>query len=593
MGATKIEGVAIEARNRTGFRRTKREMTAPASPPPVAPRRIWAMRALIVMAIVAAYANTLHAPFLLDDESSIAANPSIRQLWPPAAATVGGTRGRPLANASFALNYAWGGLNVTGYHAVNVALHAATALLLFALVRRALRREPRWSDRADWIAGMGALLWAVHPLLTNAVTYLAQRTEVLMAFFYVATLYAFARSLETEDTREARTWRLMSVLACLAGTGAKEIIGTAPLAVLLYDRAFGTGTVRAAWRERKGYYLALASTWLLLAWLMSHAGERGIGADLTLTPIAYALAETRAVLAYLKLAIWPAPLVFDYGPFVARPFADDVLSASIVASLLGAIALSLWRWPKRGLLLAWPLLVLAPTSTFVPIAFQPMAENRMYLPLAAVTLAVSLGIFRYLPRMAAMVGVAAAGVLLVMTFERNATYESAPRLWQDTVDKKPTNDRAWTNLGMAWFRHGDLPKARASLRRAVEINPRGAEAWNNLGLVEGNMGLADSAIADLRRAIELVPTFTEAHYNLGSLLLMQQRPAEAEAPLEKAVALSPAHAAAHFNLAVALVELGQLEGARVHLDEARRLNPGDPMAEQLRREIEAKRSVER
>jgi hypothetical protein len=203
------------------------------------PRWLWAV--VIIAGVFAVYANSISAPFLFDDGPAIAHNPTIRSLWPlwgplNPPATGAGVTGRPVVNLTLAVNYAVGGLDVNGYRATNIALHALTALILLGLLRRTLRCVPSLADRAEMGAGLAALLWAVHPLLTESVVCVVQRNEVLGGLFYLLTLYAFTRT--TDGGARAVTWQIIAVAACLLGVASKEIVATAPLMVLLYDRTF-------------------------------------------------------------------------------------------------------------------------------------------------------------------------------------------------------------------------------------------------------------------------------------------------------------------------------------------------------------------
>ena len=193
---------------------------------------------------------------MLDDLNAIAGNPSLTWhgsiadvLLPPPAIY---TSGRPLLNLSFALNQALGGTDVAGYHLVNLAIHALAVLALFGVVRRTLAnpasRRPAADDAAFGLAFAAAALWAVHPLLTNSVTYLSQRAESLMGLCYLLTLYGFVRY--TEAGPVAARWAGLSALACAGGMATKEGMVTAPVIVLLLDRQFYAGSLRAAIRAR-------------------------------------------------------------------------------------------------------------------------------------------------------------------------------------------------------------------------------------------------------------------------------------------------------------------------------------------------------
>ena len=290
------------------------------------PRAQWVAGAFIAVAALAAYYPSFGVPFLLDDASSISGNPTIRHLWPLTDALSpphgGGltVEGRPVLNLSLALNVAISGSAVWSYHAVNLAIHVAAGLTLFGIVRRTFSAASR---DAFLFALTTALLWTLHPLQTESVTYIIQRAESLMGLFFLLTLYGFIRGISSPRP----VWALgFSVGTCLLGMATKEVMVAAPLVVLLYDATFVTGGFGAALRARRGYYAALAATWVLLARLVVAAGDRGgtIGA---LTGVAwweFALTQSRAVIHYAKLAVLPSPLIFDYG-------SDFVLHALSVA----------------------------------------------------------------------------------------------------------------------------------------------------------------------------------------------------------------------------------------------------------------------
>ena len=191
----------------------------------------------------AAWANSLSAPFIFDDRPAILANPHIRQLWPLSRALTAPPRsilaGRPVASLTLAINYALGELDVRGYHAFNLALHVLSALILLGIVRRTLARSARLVSAARPLALVTAAIWLVHPLQTDAVTYVTQRTELLMGLFYLLTLYAAIRAGEG-----SWPWQTASVVSCALGMASKEVVITAPLMVMLRIDVPAAGRVR-------------------------------------------------------------------------------------------------------------------------------------------------------------------------------------------------------------------------------------------------------------------------------------------------------------------------------------------------------------
>ena len=548
---------------------------------------------LIIAAGIWAYHNSFHGPFIFDDISSIPDNPHIRHLWPlyramsaPVNSTVDG---RPVVCLSLAGNYAAGGLNVRGYHAFNLAVHLLSALVLFGVARRTLE-EGSFRDRlgaaAVWLAAAITLIWEVHPLQTESVTYVVQRTELLMGLFLLLTLYSTLRGSRSD---RPRAWYLLAVVSCAVGMGCKEVMVSAPLVVLLYDRVFLASSFRELWRKRAGLYLGLAATWLLLAVLVAGTPRRATGfAFGNLTPCEYLMTETGVILYYLRLCLWPHPLVIDYfGWPVARSLDDVLLPGIVVVGLLGATVWAFRRRPWLGFLGAWFFLILAPTSSFLPSAGEVAAERRMYLPLAAVVTITVIGAFEIGKRVldkrrgVALGCVAVASVVVLftlLTIRRNQDYRSDAVIWQDAVQKSPANPRAHDNLGIALTRQGRLPEAISHLEQALRINPDDAEAHTNLGVALVRQNKLTEAIGHYERALQINPDLTEAHYNLGLALMKQGRVTEAINHYEQALRINPNLAEAHNTLGLALMRQGRLPEAIGQYEQGVRLKPDDPSA---------------
>jgi protein O-mannosyl-transferase len=532
--------------------------------------------AFLILAITAAWWNSRSVPFHFDDLHSIVGNPTIRQLWPPdwlrPPATGGETvSGRPVLNLSFAVNYAVHALDVRGYHAGNLVVHLVSALLLFGIVRRAAGSGATTSGAlgntgtsgAAWFAFAVALLWSLHPLQTASVTYLVQRAESLAGMFYLLTLYGFIRAAEPGPTR-AR-WAVISVLACLLGMGTKETLATVPLVVLLYDRTFISGSFRAAWRAHGRLYVALATTWLLLVVLIianqGRGGSAGLGTSIGAWT--YLLTQADAITRYLILAFWPASQVFDYGTPVAAGIGAVLPQILLLTSLAAGTIWGLRRNHVTGFIGAWFFLTLAPSSSFVPVATQTMAEHRMYLALAAVVAFIALAFsrrWRRAPRWVTGAAVAVAAVVLgALTVARNTVYRSELTLWQDTVAKRPDNPRARHNLGQALVTAGRPEEAVLEFRRAIELQPHHAFAHASLAQVLLTRGELADAEAHLRAALAADPRWVDAWVNLGLTLARLGRTTEAIAAYETALAIDPHAQDARTNLAGLMIDHGQID----------------------------------
>lgn len=392
-------------------------------------RRDWLPAALLTAAGIAAYLNSFSAPFLFDDFYHILHNPRIRDLFQPAA-ILGGTA-RPLVALTLAVNYALGGLNVWGYHAFNLAVHLAAGLTLFGILRRTLR-----GPQSDELAPAAALIWLLHPLQTQSVTYVIQRGESVMGLFYLLTLYCVIRG-----------WNGRAILCCALGMLSKPVMVTAPLLVLLYDRIFLSRSWADLFRRKKWLYAGLAATWVILPVVLSQGTPEfrdAVGLNLRkASPLSYLLTQAGVILHYLRLALWPHPLLLDYQWPIAKSFGEVALPAAAVAGLLAWTLWALRRRPEIGFWGAWFFGILAPTSSFLPIT-DAAFEHRMYLPLAAVVLLALLGFKRLTTRRPLLfwaITVALIPALGLATARRNAVYNDPVAFWQEHLSHRPGNAR--------------------------------------------------------------------------------------------------------------------------------------------------------
>lgn len=579
---------------------------------------------LIVVAAIVVYQNSLGGEFVFDDAAAVIENTSIQHLWPIWQAfcppkTGAPVTGRPFLNFTFALNYAVGGNQPLGYHVLNLVIHLCNGLLLFGIVGRTLRLPDecdRWAA-ATLLAFAVALLWAVHPLQTESVTYVSQRAESLVGFFYLLTLYCFLRGA---TSLRSIAWYAATVVACLFGMASKEVMVTAPVLVLLFDRTFVAGSFREAWRRRWGVYGAMAGTWLLLGWLVLSAENRGGSAGLGsgMSCWAYLGTQFGAIVRYLRLSVWPHPLIFDYGMGTARTASEIVPYAVVVVILVLGTLLTLWRWPKVGFLAAWFFVILAPTSSIVPVATQTIAEHRTYLPLAGVLAGMVFGGYalgrrwvadgRLSPRAAFAAGVGILTVAAVacggLTIARNVDYETELAIWKDAAQKAPNNARAQSNYGV---RLGQGDESIAIYRKAIQLDPSYMLAHYNLANALSSRSEFDEAIREYEVALELAPDYFIARHNLASTLaragrreeaieqfrkVLQLRPDDPEAQYQlainlaacgrkqdavaayrRALELKPENAGAHHNLAIVLASLSQFREAALQYREALRLRP--------------------
>ena len=331
---------------------------------------------------------------------------------------------------------------------------------------------------------------------------------------------------------------------------SKEVMVSAPLMVLLYDRAFVSESLGEAWRRRWRLYLALASTWIVLGCLLP-VSFRNAARNANINHLVwwqYLLTEPGVILHYLRQSVWPHPLCFDYcGWPMANSWRSIVPPALMMAVLLGA---GVWAWVANsawGFLGAWFFLILAPSSSIIPCD-SPAYEHRMYLSLAAVAVLAVMGIRALVGRRTVVVVVALVIGLGALTWRRNQDYRSALTLWSDTVAKRPDNARAHDGFGNALRRSGKVTEAIRQYEQALRIKPDYAEAHNNLGFALWQAGRVQEAMGHYEQALRIKPDFAEAHNNLGNVLAQSGKVQEAIGHYEQALRIKPDYAEAHNNL---------------------------------------------
>jgi Flp pilus assembly protein TadD len=571
-----------------------------------------------VAAGAATYWNGLGGPFIWDDQIAIVTNRTIQHLWPlsdalrPPRETP--VAGRPIVNLSFAINYALGGLSETGYHIANIAVHIICALLLFGIVRRTLAKK---GPGADATALVASLLWMLHPLQSDAVDYITQRTESLMALFFLLTLYSAIRARRVGPGHAVK-WQVASILACACGMASKESMVTAPAIVLLYDRVFEFDSIGEAIRARKYLYAGFAATWLELGALQWGQPRSTVGTSSAVSRWTYLLNQLEMIARYLRLSVWPGPLILDYGLPRAVAFRDVVPAAVVVVPLLIASGVALARWPRIGFLAAAFFLTLAPTSSVIPITSEVGAERRMYLPFAALAVLAAIALRRFVEgagangsrkrrtRIAGSLTVIVLATLAVRTVYRNAEYATPLGLWRTVVERRP-HGRARMALATEMLATGDHAGAMGNLREAVHDFPDARFGLGTELIVDGktdegitelrqfitaqpsnlnripartllgqalwSQGRLGEAAEQFRVILKMVPTSDGVRMNLADVLSTQKRYDEATVQYRALLATQPNSSTLESRLASNLMASGRRSEAIDHLQKALQLDP--------------------
>ena len=592
------------------------------------------------------YAPSLTGPFVFDDLPNISENPYL----PLEKITLDGlkdaafkspARNRPVANISFALNYSVHQYSTFGYHMVNMVIHVITGVLLFFFIKLTLCRSgfsrekygvgpkgpptdennvtrrsgfsrdhlqtkaeqfgpegPPTGDNnhldertATWIALAAALIWLVHPIQTQAVSYIVQRMASMAALLYLLAFVLYIRGRLIHDT----IWKKYllyagAMISGLLAMGSKEIAITLPFFILLYEWYFFRDLDRA-WLKRGLIVFVVAIVVLVpvvlyftkgdpFSWLLRGYAHR----DFTLTE--RVMTEFRIVVHYLSLLAFPAPgrLNLDYDFPLSYSLFSPLTTFLSLGFLVFLLVLAIYLAKNYRILsfcILWYLGNLVLESSV--IGLELVYEHRNYLPSMLVFLAATLLGYRYLYQRWRYVAVGVLCVVLLLfsfwTWQRNLIWADDLLLWQDTVTKSPNKARPNYNLGWVYAnKKGDIDAAIDSYRIAIEINPKYSEAYNNLGLAYRLKGDLEGAIAAFYKAIEATPNRAEPYSSLGLAFLNQGRNADAIKVLSRAIELDPRNQAATNNLGLAHARMGREDVAMEYFRRAMWYHPNHPKA---------------
>ncbi|MEE9614503.1 MAG: tetratricopeptide repeat protein [Thermodesulfobacteriota bacterium] len=556
---------------------------------------------LIAVTSLLIYSDTLSYTFHWDDTSNIIKNPRIRDffaLWPPSGS-------RDVGFLSFALNYHFGGLDVFGYHIVNLAVHTINGFLVWWLVVLAFETPAMRGFGGDrrvkyFFALSAALIFISHPVQTQAVTYIVQRFASLAALFYLLSvaLYMKARtSLEGDGFRRAVPFFFFSLLSTVCAMKTKEISFTLPLALCMVELVFfrGGGLRRLAYFTP--FLLTLAIIPLSLVGTDRPLGEiiggldEASQEDRAVSRGGYLLTQFRVIITYIRLLFLPVNQNLDYDyPAYSSFFAPEVFLSFIFLSALFASAVYLLIRSRKtnngyGLLasfgMLWFFLALSVESSIIPIR-DVIFEHRLYLPSVGAAVAFTAAVFGAFDRMKLENLPLAALVMLLLTaaplsfaaHKRNLVWEDGITLWKDVTKKSPNKPRGHYNLGLAYDEVGLIGRAMEEYKTAVRLKPGYVQAHNNLGIAYGKRGMVDGAIEHFRLALELRPGDLEARYNLGFAYTKQGRLGEAVEEYKAILRVNPGDAETHNALGAVYLKVGFTDKAIEEFVLALYLKPG-------------------
>ena len=543
------------------------------------------------------YSNTFHVPFLFDDESSIVKNPHIRNIGNFLMNSDGYDYNprRFLAYLTLAVNYHYGGLDVTGYHIFNLLVHVTNALLVYTLVlltfRTPVLKESDLSSSSKSLAFFTSLLFVAHPLQTQAVTYIVQRMTSLATLFSLLSLCLYVKGslhLEAENrSRRVVTFLFsLSWITILCAMRTKEITFTLPFLILSYEAVFFRGGVGR--KKKIPYMVPVLLTLLVLPLEMINLGKplgellsdvsEATRVQSDLPRWEYLTTQVMVIVTYIRLLFLPLYQNLDYDYPIYRSILEPpVFMASLfLLGLLLTATMLFWRTRKGSnpsyVLIAygilWFFLTLAVESSIIPIT-DVIYEHRLYLPSIGAFLAIAsvctISWRKYFPgrpaRYLAFVAIAVIVILSVTTYRRNLVWRDPVTFWSDVVRKSPGKVRPYNNLGASLMDLDRYDEAITVLSTAIRVKSDHPEAYYNLGRAYLLTGRDLEAISMLISAIGIKPDYADAYTNLAAAYNRVNQFQETVRLIEAAYRLLGDKPEAHFNLAVAYVFLGKRDYA--------------------------------
>jgi tetratricopeptide (TPR) repeat protein len=561
---------------------------------------------LIAILGILAYSNTFDSPFFFDDEVFIN-NPdikSIRNIPSMFIKPEGKFASRPLVHATVALNYYFDEFNTRGYHAINLGLHLINGILLYFLTLMTGKRMGYQETDLRPVAVFASLIFVLHPVQTEAVTYIVSRSMLFATTFYISGMMLFLKAVSAERRRDLYIAGLFIV--SLLGMGSRENFVTFPLMLILYDlfliSRFRLGEAASHYRA---YLPVLLSLGYLVFLSLGHTYLTSTDVPETVPNPDYFRTQFNIHWTYLRLFVLPINQNLDYD----YPIAKTIFEFPTLLSFLGyvvlwtvAVALSR-RKPLLSFSIFWFVITLLPISFIVTLMDlrldDVLFEHRLYLPSVGLIGLLAAGAFAALERLKGKKARTAVVSLLVImplvmwtaSYMRNAVWQSNITMWADVVRKSPSKPRghyqltaSYNNLGTTYLTKGLIDKAEEYFKSAIFLNPGYADAHCNLGFVYNKKGLPEKAAKHFRYALNARPNFPEAHFGLAMSLKAMGLKNEAMRRLKIASNIRP-YPSAHYNLGIMYMESGDIEKAKEEFRRTLTINPGHHMARRFLEDI--------
>jgi tetratricopeptide (TPR) repeat protein len=544
----------------------------------------WISLAVVVIVGLIVYSNTFYSPFVFDDEAYIQNSRIVRdftffsspseisslsnRMWTIKAQF----RNRIVGHFTLWLNYQAHGLDVTGYHIVNLTIHLINSVIVYLFVLLIFRtpviknnyniETASGPDPGKIIALLCALFFVAHPIQTQAVTYLSQRFTCLATLFCLLAILLYGKARLSASPCHRRACFAFSLICVVLAMHTKEISFTLPVILTLYEFTFFHDTMRRRLLRLSPFLLTMS---IIPMTLLLSAGPitaiENISKVSMETPaisrIDYLFTQFGVIVTYFSLFFLPLYQNLDYDyPISDSFFLPQVFLPFLflMSSFLFAIYLfylsrkkgsHAWIYRLASFGILYFFITLSVESSIIPIK-EIMCEHRAYLPSLGMFLAVSSGIILLklrlshpLSQIVIPITFIAIIILAAAAHSRNTVWSSEISLLEDAVNKSPMKARTHINLGASYLRVGDISKASREANIALSLEPNRADAHNNLGSCYLAVGALDMAEAHFRKTIDLNPSFYEPYVNLGLIYLKRNRYREAEEWIMRALSIAP------------------------------------------------------
>ena len=584
-------------------------------------RYIFVLITLFVFLLII-YGNSFHGEWHFDDELNILRNANIhlRDLsWPDIKDTFyyKGRLSRPVSYFSFALNYYFGGLNVFGYHLVNLVIHYISAIFLFLFIYNTLKLpilRDRYGADAYSISLLSTFIWAISPVQVLAVSYIVQRMASMAGMFYIMAMYFYLKGRISDDLWKGLAFFVLCALSALLSFGCKQNTAMLPVSLFLFDFFLIQGVTGET--IKKNIKIAVIPLLILFALGAFYTNISSITAGYNDRPFTLAerlLTEPRVIIFYISLLLYPVHSHFTllHDIYISRSLFNPWTTLPAILLIALIVGYAIYAARKRPLIsfcIIFFFLNHLIEGTIIPL--ELIYEHRNYIPSmlffvpVAILILKALDYLSYKKYIQIFLVLGIAFLLYDMghtVHARNEILKYDITLWADNVNKYPNLSRPHDNLGTEYYSRGLLLKAFQEFRKASQsnryMNLRNKAATEyNLGQSYRVMGRSDLAIAKFKKALDIDPFYTSSLYSMAIVELRNGNVKNAYRYADRAVEINPGKARLRELLSITLMRLGNWEAALAESQNALKLDSGRTlpkiiMAEVFRKKGENKRAI--